>query len=252
MRLPMKLGVSLASTTPLPRCTSQKCETASIAALIRFRRGNEFQQAHVTRRIEEVCPEPRAAEVVGESFRNFSDGQAAGVGGNDSARLANSFNFAKQRPLEVEILDDGLDDPVNLSQLLQVVVEVAHGDQAGKRSIHKGCGLGFLGRVKTRGSNLIARGRARARRNVSRNYVEQVAGHTGVGKMCGDAGAHGSGAEDGNFINAFHESASIKLNLRARSEAWKFSIDNRKSKIDNRSPMAVYPPPSRCRQCSPQ
>jgi len=32
MRLPMKLGVSLAMTTPLPRRTSQKWDTASIAA----------------------------------------------------------------------------------------------------------------------------------------------------------------------------------------------------------------------------
>ena len=32
MRLPMKLGVSLASTTPLPSCASQKWVTASISA----------------------------------------------------------------------------------------------------------------------------------------------------------------------------------------------------------------------------
>ena len=32
------------------------------------------------------------------------------------------------------------------------------------------------------------------------NNIEQVAGNAGIGKMRGDAGAHGSGAEDRDFI----------------------------------------------------
>ena len=54
-------------------------------------RGNDFQQAHVARRIEEMRAEPRPAEVVGESFGDFADGQAAGVGGDDGAGLADGF-----------------------------------------------------------------------------------------------------------------------------------------------------------------
>ena len=73
MRLPMKLGVSLAMTTPLPSRTSQKWAIASMAARIRFRRGNDFQQTHVARRIEEVRAEPGPAEVVGESFGDLAD-----------------------------------------------------------------------------------------------------------------------------------------------------------------------------------
>ena len=96
MRLPMKFGVSFATTTPLPRRTSQKWEMASIAARIGFRRGNDFQQPHVTRRIEEMCSEPGAAKVVGKSFGNFADRQAAGVGRDDGARLADGFDFLQQ------------------------------------------------------------------------------------------------------------------------------------------------------------
>ncbi len=80
MRLAMKLGVSLANTTPLPRFTSLKWATASIAAAVRFRCGDNFQQPHVARRIEKMRAQPRLAEIVGEAFGNLCHGQAAGVG----------------------------------------------------------------------------------------------------------------------------------------------------------------------------
>jgi hypothetical protein len=41
--------------------------------------------------------------------------------------------------------------------------------------------------------------------------VEQVAGNSSIGKMCGDARAHGSGAKNGDFINALHNGPS-KMN----------------------------------------
>ena len=127
-----------------------------------FWRGNEFEQAHVARRVEKVRAEPGAAEIVGESFGNFSDGQATGVGGDDGAGLANGFNFAEQGAFEVEIFDDGFDDPVDFGELFQIIFEVADGDEAGERRVHECGGLRFFCGVESGGGNLVACHRAGA------------------------------------------------------------------------------------------
>ena len=96
-------------------------------------RRNEFQQPHVPRRIKEVCPKPRTAKIVGESFGNFPHGQPAGVGRNNGPGLADSFYLPQQSPLEIEVLDYRLDDPVHVGQPFEVIVEVADGDQPRQR-----------------------------------------------------------------------------------------------------------------------
>ena len=130
MRLAMKFGVSLAWTTPLPRCRSQKCGDGLHRGGIGVGRGNHFQQAHVARRIEEVRAKPVAAEIVGEAFGDLGHRQAAGVGGDDGAGLANGFDLAQQLALDLQVFDDGFDDPVDFGELRQIVFEVADGDQA--------------------------------------------------------------------------------------------------------------------------
>ncbi len=92
--------------------------------------GNQFQQAHVARRIEEVRTEPAAAEVVRETFGDLGHRQAAGVGGDDRSGLAHGIDALQQLALDVEVFDDDFDDPVDLGQLGEVVFEVADGDQA--------------------------------------------------------------------------------------------------------------------------
>ena len=59
---------------------------------VRLRSGNDFQQAHVARRIKEVCAKPGAAEIVGKSFRNFPNRQSARVGGDHRPGLAYGFH----------------------------------------------------------------------------------------------------------------------------------------------------------------
>ena len=134
----------------------------------------------------------------------FADGQAAGVGGDDGAGLADGFDFLQQRALDVEILDDGFDDPVDVGEFLEVVFEVADGDQAGERRVEESGGLGFLRSFESGSGDFVARGTV----GVGRNDVEQIAGNAGIGEMRGDAGAHGSGAENGDFMDAFHDQAS--------------------------------------------
>ncbi len=69
------------------------------------------------------------------------DGQAAGIGGDDGSRFADGIDFAQQFAFEFEVLDDGFDDPVNFGELLEVVLEVADGDQAIERRLEEGGGF---------------------------------------------------------------------------------------------------------------
>src|SRR6267154_1168360 len=63
--------------------------------LIGFWSWNDFQQAHVPRRVEEVRPKPVAPKIVRETFGNFCNRKTARVGGNDGARPAMDVNFAE-------------------------------------------------------------------------------------------------------------------------------------------------------------
>jgi len=160
---------------------------------------NDFEQAHIARRIEEVGAEPGAAEVVGEAFGDRGDGQAAGVGGDDGAGLANGFDLAQKFALEVEVFDDSFDDPVDFGELLEVVFEVADGDQAVERRLHESGGFGLDRSFFAGSGELVARGTV----GVRGDDVEQVRGNTGVGQVRGDAGAHGARAQDCDLIDAF-------------------------------------------------
>ena len=162
MRLAMKFGVSLAWTTPLPRWRSQKLAMVSIAAGSASGVGNQLQQAHVARRIEEVRAEPEAAEVIGKAFDDLGHRQPAGVGGDDRAGLANRFDLAQQAALDLEVFDDGLDDPIDVGEFLQIVFEVSDGHQAGERRLEESGRLGFHRGFQTGGGDASC---ARARRH---------------------------------------------------------------------------------------
>ena len=160
-------------------------------------RGDDLQQAHVARRIEEVGAKPGAAEVVGEAFDNFRDRQTAGIGGDDGAGLANLLDLAQQAALDLEIFDDGFDDPVDIGELVEIVLEVADGDQARERGLKESGGLGLDGGFQSGGGDAVARGAV----GVGRHDVEQIRRNTGVGQVCGDAGAHGARAQNGDSLN---------------------------------------------------
>ena len=54
----------------------------------RGRAGNQLDQLHVTRRIEEMRAGPMLLEFGGEPGGDLADGQAGGVGGDDGAGAA--------------------------------------------------------------------------------------------------------------------------------------------------------------------
>ena len=96
-----------------------------------FRAGDQLHQVEVARRIEEVRAEEVAAELGRESFGDFGERDAAGVGGDDGVGAARGFDFAPEVALGVEVFDDGFDDPVAFGDQVEVVFEVAGQDEGG-------------------------------------------------------------------------------------------------------------------------
>ena len=127
--------------------------------------------------------------------------------------LRMASTFFSRAALDIEVLDHGLDDPVHFGQLLQVIFEVADRDQARQRGSMKAAGFDFLRRLEPGGGDLVARRPFRARRN----NVEQIAGNTGVGEVGGDARAHGSGAQNCDFMNHFHEDIAPLFSTDSRT-----------------------------------
>ena len=92
---------------------------------IGFRARDQLHQMQIARWIEEVRAQEVAPEPGRETFRYFGERDAAGVGGEDRIGFASGFDFAPQRTLDLEIFDDGFDNPIAVRELREIVLEVA-------------------------------------------------------------------------------------------------------------------------------
>ena len=77
-----------------------------------FGDGDEFQEAHVAGRIEEVAAEEAGAHGFRECGGDEFDGQAGGVGGEQRLGLKVRCYAAEELMLDGEILGNGFNDPV--------------------------------------------------------------------------------------------------------------------------------------------
>ena len=111
--------------------------------------------------------------------------------------LRMASTLLQQAALDVQIFDDGLDDPVDFGELRQIVFEVADGDQPRQRRLKEGGGLRLDRGFQSGGGNAVARGAV----GVGRNDIEQVGRNTGIGQVRGDAGAHGARSQNGDFLD---------------------------------------------------
>ncbi len=155
---------------------------------IGIRAGNDFHQAHVTRRIEEVRAEPAAAQFRGQHAGNRGDGNAAGVRGQDGVRLHMRRDARQQLLLDLEIFRYRLDDPVAFGELRQIVIEVAGANARGGGWRVKSGRLALLQRVE----RLVRNGVAGA---IARGQIQQQDADAGIGQMSGDARSHGARAQ---------------------------------------------------------
>ena len=156
MRLAMKLGVSLARRRLCPAAHRRNGRWRRWRA-VGFRRGNDFQQTHVARRIEEMRAKPGAAKIVGKAFGDLCTGRPLVLVVTMVPGLRTASTFFQQRAFDVEILDDGFNDPIDLGELVEVVFKVADRNQAGERRVHESGGLGFLRCFESGGGDLVAR-----------------------------------------------------------------------------------------------
>jgi len=78
-----------------------------------------------------MCADKVAAETIGSPFGQLIHGQARRVAADDAPGLAHLFEPRKEVALDVEIFDDGLDDPIGLTQLIEVIAEIAEHHEIG-------------------------------------------------------------------------------------------------------------------------
>ena len=91
----------------------------------------------------------------------------------------------------LEVLDDRLDDPVDLLQPVEMILDIARADQLGIVAMHEGRRLGL--RQPLDGTF----GDASRSRRILRHDVQQIDRHPGIGDLGRDAAAHHAGADDG-------------------------------------------------------
>jgi hypothetical protein len=161
---------------------------------IGFGGGDDFEQAHGTRRIEKMRCEETVA-VRGKAGGDLADRQAGGIGGEHGMRGQVRHNAVEQGSFDGQIFCHCFDDPVAVGQLGQIVLEVAGSDERGQRGFIE-CGWFCLGQGGERGLRQAA-----SIAIASRNQVKKERGDSCVGKVSGDARTHGSGAQHGGAAN---------------------------------------------------
>ena len=115
------LAVNDAFAQPAIRVLANECDHFGVG----FRTGDHFQQVHVPGGIEEMRAQEVAPELRREALHDLGQRNSAGAGGDNRRGLRNRFYAAPHSALDLEILGDGLDDPVAACNLVEIVVEIA-------------------------------------------------------------------------------------------------------------------------------
>ena len=156
------------------------------------RRGDHLEQLEIAGRIEEVRPHEATAERFRASLGDLVDGQPARVRRDDGVLAGGLLDAGHHLPLDVHSLEDGLDNPIGLSDPVEVVLEVAELDafvgvirkERIGFELHRPFEGGFHDRV------LVA--------SLRRRNVEQTDLQPGVGAVGGDLCTHRARAEHGD------------------------------------------------------
>ncbi len=146
------------------------------------RSGHQLQQAHVARRVEEMRDQKIGRKAWRQAGGDFGKADAGGVGTDDRARSAHALDPLEQRLLHRQALDHHLDDPVDLGQPPEILVEAAGADQVGRRAVHQRRRLA-LEQILLAALGRLAR------------QVQQQHRQAGIGHLRGNAGAHVAGAQ---------------------------------------------------------
>ena len=116
---------------PLPSTSSPKRATLVDDGRIGVRAGDDLEQLHVAHGVEEVRHQEALLHRRRAPFHHLRDRQARGVRGDDGVLGEQRLEPGEERALDREILFDDLDDEIALAGLVEIVLEVADGDEVG-------------------------------------------------------------------------------------------------------------------------
>ena len=97
------------------------------------------------------------------------------------------LNFGVKGVFDVQSLDDRLDNPIDVGQVLQVVLVITHRHKTGSTFTVKSRGTGFEYLFQPHASYLIA-----ISSSIRRYDIEQEAGDSDVSEMRGNCRSHHS------------------------------------------------------------
>ena len=168
----------------------------------RARAGHQLEQAHIARRVEEVRDQEVAPEALRHALGQGGEADRRGVGRNDRSLAPHALDFPVERLFDLKLLDHRLDDPVDVFQQIQMVVEVAGADALGEALVHEGRGVGLQHAL-----DRAFRERAAVAHALWRDIEQHNVG-TRISGVSGDRTAHHARADDRDLGDRHHAASS--------------------------------------------
>ena len=156
--------------------------------------GDDLDQAHVARRVEEVDAAEARTHIGRERLRQRVDRQSGGVGSDDGIGRNVRHDLAVQVVLPVHALGDRLDDQLAAGQLGQMLIVVGGRDQLQRRLVRQRRRFELLQPVDGLPDDAVLVA-------FLRGQVEEDDRHAGIGEMRRDLRTHDPGAEYGGFLD---------------------------------------------------
>src|SRR5260370_31154265 len=91
--------------------------------------GHELEELHVANGVEKVHDEKAPSKHLRPPGHQLADAQAARVRGHYAAVCSEAFELLVKGSLRLDLLDDGLDHQIPITQQLEVVLHSAHRHQ---------------------------------------------------------------------------------------------------------------------------
>ena len=157
---------------------------------VRFGRRNDFEQLHISRRIEEMRSKPALPEIVAPVLCKSGDREARSVRRHERAWLSGRVDGLEQFPFDFEVFHHGFDDPIGILDASDVVVEGAYADLP-YVFWHEERRRRALFEATQSGSSLLL------------SHVQQKYGQAGIRHVPGDLRSHRARAENRNFPDHF-------------------------------------------------
>jgi len=185
-------------------------------------RRDQFEEAHVARRVEEVSTEEAGAQRLGQHLGHRGEREAGGVAREDGAPGDVRRRGLQHLLLDVEVFLHRLDHPVALGETRQIVLEIARLDEAEAVLGEEGGGTGLEQGLHRFAGEAVAdlavlereTGRALGVARLTGDDVEYQRGDSRVGEVGGDRAAHHPGSEDGHLADLpGHASSLVQLGV---------------------------------------